>query len=332
MRVRSRVMAAVALLAVGMAVVAPSAGGGQVVVNGRIAYDANIGAEPYHIYTVNPDGSDPVQLTTLGDNQNPAWSPDGTRIAFDSSRDGNRAVFVMNADGSNQQRLTDPASTSGNPAWSPDGTMIAFNSDADGPTQIFVMGADGSDPTNISQSAEDEVSPTWSPDGSMLAFVSGFQPGIWVMDADGSNEVRLTPVSMGESLHPDWSPDGSRIAFDNCCDQGAVVMVMDPDGSNVVNLSNNDFINDEPTWSPDGTQIAFTSYVSQVPGGGRTDTGELFVMDADGSNQLPITSNGGWNYTNQDGWQPLFQTPTTPTTVPPTTAPAAAAVAPAFTG
>jgi dipeptidyl aminopeptidase/acylaminoacyl peptidase len=115
---------------------------------------------------MNPDGSNPTNLSNNpGNDFDPAWSPDGTKIAFTRfNSDGTRKIYVMNADGSNQTDL----STTGHSdaaAWSPDGTRIAFSSDRDtnGIAEIYTMNPDGSNPTNISNSSEGEFFPDWQP-------------------------------------------------------------------------------------------------------------------------------------------------------------------------
>jgi len=91
----------------------------------------------------------------------PCFSPDGTKIAFESYRDGDFEIYVMNADGSNQTRLTNNGGL--NPCFSPDGTKIAFVSDRDGDFEIYVMNADGSNQTNITNNPGGDYSPSWGP-------------------------------------------------------------------------------------------------------------------------------------------------------------------------
>ena len=100
----------------------------------------------------------------------PSWSPNATKIAFSSARDGNHDIYVMNADGSNRTRLTDNSAIDLNPSWSPDGSMIAFSSDRDGkmgrwtvPNEIYVMNADGSNQTRLTNNPADDTEPSWSP-------------------------------------------------------------------------------------------------------------------------------------------------------------------------
>jgi Tol biopolymer transport system component len=279
------------------------------VVNGKIVFergDAN-GFNP-EIYAMDPDGSNQTNLTNNpaaarrfgwhGD-FGPAWSPDGAKIAFASQRYPDllyKHIFVMNADGSNQIRLTQNDWNRGpfvgpeerGPAWSPDGSKIAFASWAMNHLQIYVMDADGSNPIPLTiNSTYGDVAPAWSPDGSRIVFsrysapVGGPPPcEIYVMNADGSNQVRLTdnPGRMNES--PAWSPDGSKIAFDSSRgNNGLEIYVMDADGSNQIALGGGF----GPKWSPDGAKIVFNA-------------GWIFVMDADGSNATPLASgrNPSW--------------------------------------
>ncbi len=170
-----------------------------------------------HIYTINIDGSDPVQLTNHLNirDSSPRWSPDGTQIVFRSNRDGDSEIYVMDTDGSNVIRLTHSPGPGGNggPAWSPDGRQIAFISSRDGNGEIYVMDADGRNQVNLTQHPEADISPTWSPDGRYIAFVSeSGRDGdrhenreIYVMKADGTNQVNLTQ-NPGDDLFPAWSP------------------------------------------------------------------------------------------------------------------------------
>ena len=214
-----------------------------------------------------------VRLTTDFDSgdYDPAWSPDGQRIAFSSHRgvDG-WGIYVMNADGSDVTRLTteyfDSASVSGDPAWSPDGQRIAFSRQG----AIHVMNADGSKVKRLTHNYDDDYAPAWSPDGQRIAFQSNRDGdwGIYVMNVDGSDFAQLTQHS---SRVPAWSPDGQRIAFEYWAD----IHVMNADGSGFTQLTHASGWNTEPAWSPDGQRIAFRS--TRV---GRY--GEIYVMNAAG--------------------------------------------------
>jgi Tol biopolymer transport system component len=262
----------------------------------RIAFESDRAGNWGEIYAMGADGSNPVNLTDDPEADGyPAWSPDGTRIAFESWRDGNAEIYVMDADGSNPVRLTDNPADDWHPAWSPDGTRIAFASARDGNFEIYVMDADDSNPVNLTNNPAGDYSPAWSPDGTRIAFYSGRDgnPEIYVMEADGSNPVNLTnnPAFDGE---PAWSPDGTRIAFESGRDGNPEIFVMGTDGSNPVNLTNNPAFDYSPAWSPDGTRIAFVSYRDGNP--------EIYVMDADGSDPVNLTNNPAWD--TYPAWSP----------------------------
>ena len=130
------------------------------------------------------------------------------RIVFTSRRDGNNEIYVMDADGGNQENLTNHPAYDADPDWSPDGTKIAFVSDRnDDRTQIYVMDADGKNVIRLTDGRGWKGDPDWSPDGKKIAFSVGDY--IAVMDADGRNREKLED----EARHPSWSPDGEQIAF-----------------------------------------------------------------------------------------------------------------------
>ena len=130
--------------------------------DGRIAFTNGV-----DLQGMNADGTGVVNLTTETTpnvaNDLPAWSPDGTKIAFRSNRSGHSDLYVMNADGSGVARLTADAATEGRPAWSPDGTKIAFSSDRDGDYEIYVMNADGSGVVRLTDNAAFDERPAWTP-------------------------------------------------------------------------------------------------------------------------------------------------------------------------
>jgi hypothetical protein len=160
---------------------------------------------------MNADGSGQTRLTdNNAQDFEPSWSPDGTKIAFTSDRDGNYQIYVMNADGSGQTRLTD---TGGNsyPSWSPDGTKIAFESTRDGNGEIYVMNADGSGQTRLTDNNAQDAHPSWSPDGTKIAFFSDRNDDfgeIYVMNADGSGQTNVSN-NPGQDIEPDWGTNTS---------------------------------------------------------------------------------------------------------------------------
>jgi len=248
----------------------------------RIAF-----ASAYGIYVMSASGGDAAPLVSSArftEDWHPAWSPDGTRIAFTSSRDRNVQIYVVNADGSGLARLTNDAASDQEPVWSPDGTKIAFASSRDGRYEIYVMNPDGSGVTRVSSEQADEFEPSWSPDGSRMAFTSGRDghEEVYVMNADGSGITRLTNNPAG-NLEPSWSPDGARIAFRSNRDGNPQIYVMNADGSGVTRLSNNSDGDMQPSWSPDGSRIAFTKNVSGCDDVDCWDFYNIYVINGDGS-------------------------------------------------
>ncbi len=133
------------------------------------------------------------------------------QIVFTSMRDGNTEIYVMDADGGNQENLTNHPAHDGEPDWSPDGTKIAFVSGRDGsPSQIHVMDADGKNPIRLTDGPGGKRHPDWSPDGQKIAFsVDDWEDHIAVIDADGRNREKLED----QAMYPSWSPDGQVIAY-----------------------------------------------------------------------------------------------------------------------
>ena len=257
---------------------------------GRIAWNTDRDGGPdQDIWIMNADGSRATQLTenTGIDDGSPRWSPDGQRIVFHSTRDGDYEVYIMNADGSGVARLTDNASGDLVPAWSPDGKKLVFVSDRDGDLEIFTMNADGTGVSQLTHNACTEYNPAWSPGGKQIAFRSDCDGDaeIYVINADGTGLTQRTNNTGFQDDGPAWSPDGKRLAFASDRDGDWEIYVMNADGTGVTQLTNNigatDFI---PAWSPDGKHLVFTS--------DRDGDFELFVMNADGTGVTQLTNDG----------------------------------------
>ena len=244
----------------------------------------------------------------------------GGVIAFVSNRDGNFEIYVMNADGSDQRRLTYNTVGDWAPAWSPDGKQLAFTSERDGNFEIYVI--DFSDGIGVHVSEQDppvqkrltyretnDWDPDWSPDGSQIVFHSehgekGFD--IWMINADGSDPQQLSN-NADEEIHIAWAPDGSRFAVESNGDGNYQIYVMaadrySPSSPELQRLTIQEGGNRFPDWSPDGSQIAFSSM--------RDGNSEIYVMDADGSNnrRLTVNKDEDWDPTwSPDGTQLAFR-------------------------
>lgn len=223
----------------------------------------------------------------------PAWSPDGTRIAFASERDGNLEIYVMNADGSGATRLTNHPATDWGPTWSPDGARIAFASERDGDGEIYVINADGSGVKRLTNDPARDFAPAWSPDGARIAFTSSIDGNgeIYVMNPDGSRLTNLTNNPSWDA-NATWSPDSARIAFSSGRDGAGGIYAMNADGSGLTLLTSQRS-DATPSWSPDGSRIAFISYRGTSFRDGTQYSGhpEIYVMNADGSGLTRLTDH-----------------------------------------
>src|SRR6267378_1968085 len=176
--------------------------------DGRIAF-AN-----HEIFVMGEDGSGVTQLTqpAISHDDDPVWSPDGTRIAFRSTRESPYYdIYVMNADGTGVTQLTNAPGSDITPTWAPACDRLAFVTNRDGNYEIYVMNPDGTGVTRLTTNTAVDQDPAWSPDGSRIAFASSRDGNseIYVMNADGMGATRLTN-DPGRDGTPAWSPDGSR--------------------------------------------------------------------------------------------------------------------------
>lgn len=271
-----------------------------------------------HIYTINPDGTDLRSISSENQTSDalPGWSPDGSRMAFSSSRSGDYEIWVMNADGSDRKKLTNRKSWDGLPRWSPDGKRIVFTGEIRDENslpnfEIFSINSDGSDLRQLTdtmslpkheESASEEAGhshhhntawnsvPTWSPDGSLILFSSnrdgeGVSPILYTMNPDGSNQKKFGLLIDADGSDPDWSPVTNKIVWTRGTAAKGDIWVMDASSPfpmlTARKITDNIDDNRHPVWSPDGTQIAFVSDTN-----GNID---IYVMNADGSNIRRLT-------------------------------------------
>jgi Tol biopolymer transport system component len=252
--------------------------------NGRVVYEG-----PNGLWLVNPNVAGRIRIPgTSAATHTPAWSPDGTKLAFQDANGGDFDIFVMNGDGSGRQELTFSRAFDGDPMWSPDGTRLTFESTRNGNSDVFVIGADGSDETRITTNAAFDGDPSFSADGRRIVFTSERDGNkeIYIMNADGSGQKRLTS-SPGIDADPAWSPEGSKIAFESERNGNLDVYTMNPDGSSQTRVTNFPALDALPAWSPDGSKIVYASDRA-----GR-DNRDIWTMNADGSGRRRLTTQLG---------------------------------------
>ncbi len=245
------------------------------------------------------DGTDRRRLTEWfqgHDNVPPVWSPDGSRIAFESQREeGNADIFVINVDGSGLRNVTNhPASDSG-PTWSSDGSHIAFASDRDGTSDIYVGGLDGSGPVRLTTAGA--RIPAWSPDGSRIAFFSDRDgnPELYLMNSDGSAQVNLSQHPAADfsgapvgHLPPIWSPDSVRIAFLSDRDGVIEIYTANVDGAALTRVTSEVTVDESPhSWSPDGTDLIFLAGGSMYAIRATGESEPRLILDLDTIPSVP---------------------------------------------
>lgn len=296
-----------------------SAGAQGSVTNGRIAFERTVNGIS-KIFTANASGGDEqcLMCADASDSRQgfePAFSPNGQTIAFVRLNE----IWLMNADGSNQRTLPTP-SQGFSPGWSPDGTRLTFSRSSQFGFDIWIMNADGSNQIRLTTNEIDGPS-VWGANNRIAfertIFAGTTHDDIFVMDAAdtngdgvGDNLVNITNNPANDRA-PAFSPDGARIAFHS--DRGnpprSDIYTMTVQGADVRLLTNPAYDDQDPVYSPDGTQIAFES-------GSRPETSanRIFLMNADGTNQRPLTAgtvqerNPSW----QSGGGQATPTPTPP--------------------
>jgi len=295
--------------------------------NGLIAFvrpssaDSSVG----DIWTVRPNGTSPRRLTFTGDNSWPSWSPNGTQIAFTSSRAGSDDIWVMNADGTGLRRVTAAASAERYPTWSPDGRWLAFSSDR--PTtdpenpRAFLYKLRSTRPygtaIRLTWSGVNDVGgydydwrPSWSTLGTIY-FTREFRwPGdyeppwssIFSVPGAGGAQTDVLPAGLGGSgWSGDVSPDGGQLVWsadqgsDGYYDPPLEIMIRDASGTiRELTPERQLFTTQNPAWSPDGTRIAYDRVT--------VDTGaaQIMTIRPDGTQGTTVVANGV-----SPSWQPL---------------------------
>jgi Tol biopolymer transport system component len=231
------------------------------------------------VYVSNLDGTGLVNVSNSSafDDYRASWSPDGTRVAFQSNRSGNWDIIVVRADGSGLRNLTEGSvAQEEQPVWSPDGKKIAYTANS----ALWVMTLDGLAPTPLTTIAVSN-SIVWAPDSSKILFgstVGNLQDLFVVSATGGAQPANVTNTATISEAAISWDPN-ARIVFDANGD----VVTADFSGANKLNVTNSADYDVSPMWSPDGS-----IYFSSTKGGGQF---ELWKIAAIGGVSAPVTDN-----------------------------------------
>ncbi|MCB9743303.1 MAG: Tol-Pal system beta propeller repeat protein TolB [Alphaproteobacteria bacterium] len=244
------------------------------------------------------DGHGVTPITANGAiNLQPAWSPDGGKIAYTSYAAGNPDTYIADLAKGRITRVSNRVGVNTGAAFHPKGTPLALTltSGAAGDTDIFTIDpVTGAKIARLTNAPGIDVGPSWSPDGTQIAFASERSGGlqIYVMGVDGSGARRVS-FQGNHNADPSWSPRGDRIAFVGR-DGNFDVFTVGTDGKGMLRITQGEGDNEDPTWSPDGRYLAFTSTRS----GGR----HVWMSTADGRHQTQVTQGSGV-YSNP-AWSP----------------------------
>jgi Tol biopolymer transport system component len=265
---------------------------------GRIVFVSDTNGQN-DIYSMNLDGSDWKRLTTTG-GYHPRFSPDGQFIAYDSPMSGNSDIYVMESDGTGTRQLTTDPGPDVYPDWSPDGSQIVFVSNRGDWGNLYAMNTDGSaQRTLIDTPGVSESEPVWSPDGDKILFTQGVDgngdgkiTGVWVdqtyvsvLYLETMSVNRITEASeYYHTCRAVWHPNSYAFLFGSL-ERGQYwrIQQMNTDGTEnrkVIASANSDL---PDVYSSDGTKFLFDSW--------RHGHWEVFVANADGSNQVLLTNN-----------------------------------------
>jgi TolB protein len=245
---------------------------------------AFVGNESGHkeIYRSDFDGYNVKQLTSAGSiSLLPRWSPDGEKLLYTSYKDDGPKLYLMDLTSRNSRPISARSGLNIGAAWSPDGRRAALTLSEKGNPDIFTIDLKGKILQRLTDHWGIDVSPTFSPKGDQLAFVSNRSgsPQIYRLDINTGREERLT-FEFKYCTSPVWSAL-NRIAFVAMDDGNFDIYAMDPDGSRLRKLTDNQGNNEDPSWSPDGRYLVFSS--------NRRGTYNLCIMTANGQNQRRIT-------------------------------------------
>jgi Tol biopolymer transport system component len=273
--------------------------------NGRIAFQGETVAGDHtqsDIYTVGRDGTGVRRLadTPNRDELGPAWSPNGSRLAFwrTAAPFGTGSLWVMNADGSGKRQLTFGVDAR-DPAWNPAGNRLVYDQVLGGDLYTLRV-SDGLDRRRLTSGAALDFEPAWSPGGRRVAFTRGTAAGdpgdIFLVDVVTGQVQRVTS-SPAFDHQVAWAPGAGRLVFQRDFDQSSAIFTVRPDGTGLARLTSGAHFDIAPAWAPDGTEILFGSDRLSL-------LHELWTMHRDGTDQRRLLGNPTAALGFPD-WQPV---------------------------
>lgn len=243
-------------------------------------------ADHSDIFIIDGEGDHVLQLTDNGKyNINPSFSRDGENIAYESGDD----IYIVDSSGASEMLLVSDAH---NPSWAPNGSRLAFSAYRDGQYDIFVIDTDGANMTILTDNINTITCPIWSPDGQIITYLS--EHNLYSMRTDGSDRKLLATGVYYYS----WSMSGTHIVFSGDNNDQSEIYVIDRDGTNLVQLTDNDYADYNPNVYSFESQIMFIS--------DKDDDAAIWIMDMDGQNARKLAAYATPGLWTPDGWYIIY--------------------------
>jgi TolB protein len=218
-------------------------------------------------------------------------SKPGGKIVFQSDACGNKEIFIIDADGSNLQRLTNTGADSLYPGWSPDGKSIVFYSNRDGNNEIYMMDADGKNQRRLTRNGASDICPSWHPDGKRIIFTSDRNGtmNFYLMDSNGLDVNKITDFKKDTSDMPRISSDGEDMIFTSNMSLGWQIFIIGMDGKGMKKLTGLPLGHCEGSWSHKGKKLLFVSRLA-------SGNSEISLSDRKGGSRQTLTDDRGLDY------------------------------------